>query len=103
MHGVLPRFPFLAQPAHGFPQAHRQRGNRFEALSSALHFTKHAQDLLQQAGMTWPATKLLGLMAVLTIPGFILGIMFLQRVVVSSLYELALRITADGPHWLHVV
>ena len=33
----------------------------------------------------------------------ILVIMFLQRVVVSSLYELALRITADGPHWVSFV
>ena len=36
MHGVLPRFPFLAQPAHGFPQAHGQRGDRFEAQFSAV-------------------------------------------------------------------
>jgi len=34
--GVLPRFPFLAQPAHGFPQAHGQRGDRFEAQFSAV-------------------------------------------------------------------
>jgi hypothetical protein len=33
---VLPRFPFLAQPAHGFPQAHGQRGDRFEAQFSAV-------------------------------------------------------------------
>jgi hypothetical protein len=36
VHGVLPRFPFLAQPAHGFPQAHGQRGDRFEAQFSAV-------------------------------------------------------------------
>ena len=36
VHGMLPRFPFLAQPAHGLPQAHRQRGNRFEPLFSAV-------------------------------------------------------------------
>src|ERR1700682_4788031 len=36
VHGMLPRFPFLAQPAHGFPQAHGQRGSRFEPLFSAV-------------------------------------------------------------------
>ena len=30
-------------------------------------------------------------------------IVFLQRVVVRSLYELAFRITAEGPHWIRVV
>ena len=36
MHGMLSRFPFLAQPAHRFPQAHRQRGNGFQPLFSAV-------------------------------------------------------------------
>jgi YggT family protein len=33
----------------------------------------------------------------------IIVIVFLQKVVVRSLYELAFRITAEGPHWIHVV
>src|SRR6266571_4847795 len=35
VHGMLPRFPLLAQPPHRLPQAHGQRGNRFEPLLSA--------------------------------------------------------------------
>jgi hypothetical protein len=33
---MLPYFPFLAQTAHRFAQAHGQRSNRFEALLSAV-------------------------------------------------------------------
>jgi len=32
IHRMLARFPFFAQPAHSFPQAHRQRRDRFESL-----------------------------------------------------------------------
>jgi tight adherence protein B len=56
-------------------EADPEQPTRIQALVSSLQFSKHAEELLQQAGMNWPATKLLGLMAVLTIPGLILGIM----------------------------
>jgi hypothetical protein len=35
VHGMLPRFPFLAEAPHRLSKPHRQRGNRFEALFSA--------------------------------------------------------------------
>jgi tight adherence protein B len=51
------------------------RTTGFQGLLQSLQFTKHAQQQLQQAGMTWPANKLLGFMGLLTIPGLLLGIM----------------------------
>src|SRR6267154_6258445 len=36
VHRMLARFPFLAQPAHGFAQPHRQRGNRFKAVFASM-------------------------------------------------------------------
>jgi hypothetical protein len=36
VHRMLPRFPFLAQPAHGFSQAHRQRRNRFQPVFAPM-------------------------------------------------------------------
>jgi len=53
-----------------------EQPTRLNALVASLQFSKHMGELLQQAGMTWPATRLLGLMAGLTIPGFALGLMF---------------------------
>jgi hypothetical protein len=60
MHGIAPRFPFLAQAPHCFPQAHCERRNRFEpplaalghaAIILSLHFRKQqlcvAQDSRQ--------------------------------------------------------
>ena len=46
------------------------------ALVSSLQLSKHMGELLQQAGLTWPPNRLLTLMAMLTIPGFVLGLMF---------------------------
>jgi tight adherence protein B len=57
-------------------EAEPEQPTRLESLVSSLHFSKHSQELLQQAGMNWPATRLLGLMALLTIPGLIIGILF---------------------------
>ena len=39
----------------------------------SLHFTHHAQEQLQQAGMNWSSSRLLVTMAVMTIPGIMLG------------------------------
>jgi tight adherence protein B len=44
-------------------------------LMGSLHFTHHAEELLQQAGLNWSATKLLTLMFIMSIPGFVLGYM----------------------------
>jgi tight adherence protein B len=47
-----------------------------KALLRSVEFTRHAQEQLQQAGMTWSSTRLLTLMALMTIPGFALGILW---------------------------
>jgi tight adherence protein B len=41
-----------------------------------LHFTRHAQEQIQQAGMTWSSTRLLTFMAIAGIGGLVLGSMF---------------------------
>jgi len=56
-------------------EAEPEQPTRFAALVSSLHFSKHTQELLQQAGMNWPSTRLLGLMALMTVPGVLIGIM----------------------------
>src|ERR1035441_5828865 len=35
----------------------------FKALLSGLHFTRHAQEQIQQAGLDWSSTRLLAAMA----------------------------------------
>ena len=47
-----------------------------KALVRSLDFTRHAQEMLQQAGMTWSSNRLLAMMALLTVPGFALGIVW---------------------------
>ncbi|SRR5579883_624270 len=47
-----------------------------KALVRSLEFTRHAQEMLQQAGMTWSSNRLLAMMALLTVPGFALGIVW---------------------------
>jgi tight adherence protein B len=43
-------------------------------IVGALHFTRHAQEQLQQAGMNWTSSRLLATMGIMTIPGIALGI-----------------------------
>jgi tight adherence protein B len=45
----------------------------FKALVRSLEFTRHAQDQLQQAGLTWSSQRLLACMALMTIPGLAIG------------------------------
>ena len=45
----------------------------FHALISSLRFTKHAQEQIQQAGLTWSSTRLLAAMGLATIPGLGIG------------------------------
>ncbi len=52
----------------------REKG--FRGFVHSLQFTRHAQEQLQQAGMTWSANRLMTMMAVMSIPGFMLGITF---------------------------
>ena len=48
----------------------------FKALLASLHFARHAQEQLQQAGLTWSSTRLLTSMAIGGILGLVLGSMF---------------------------
>src|SRR5665647_512468 len=40
---------------------------------ATLQFSKHAEEQIQQAGLTWSANRLMSAMALLTIPGVCLG------------------------------
>jgi tight adherence protein B len=42
-------------------------------LFSSLQFSRHAEEQIQQAGLNWPATRLLAAMGLLAIPGLGLG------------------------------
>lgn len=42
-------------------------------LLGSFQFSRHAQEQIQQAGLTWPATRLLATMGLLAIPGLGLG------------------------------
>ncbi len=46
-----------------------------KSLVQSLHFSKHAQEMIQQAGLQWTATRLVLAMGLLTVPGAALGIM----------------------------
>jgi tight adherence protein B len=46
-----------------------------KAIIRSLHFSKHAQEMIQQAGLNWTATRLLAAMGLMTIPGAGLGSM----------------------------
>jgi len=42
---------------------------------SSLQFSKHAAEMIQQAGLSWSSSRLLAAMGLMMIPGFILGFM----------------------------
>ena len=42
---------------------------------STMHFSKHAADMIQQAGLTWSAQRLILAMALMTVPGMGIGMM----------------------------
>jgi tight adherence protein B len=52
------------------------RPTGIKAILRSLQFTRHAQEMLQQAGMTWSSNRLLVAMVLMTIPGLALGFMF---------------------------
>jgi tight adherence protein B len=53
-----------------------ERGSGLRALLSSVHFSQHAQEQIQQAGMTWSPTRLVAAMGMATIPGLGIGAMF---------------------------
>jgi tight adherence protein B len=46
-----------------------------KAVVASLHFSRHAQEMIQQAGLSWTVTRLLSAMGLMTIPGAGLGLM----------------------------
>jgi tight adherence protein B len=47
----------------------------FKAVLASLHFTRRAQEQIQQAGLTWSSTRLLTMMAMMGLAGICLGCM----------------------------
>jgi tight adherence protein B len=47
----------------------------FKALLASLHFSRRAQEQIQQAGLNWSSTRLLTLMAMAGVVGVVLGTM----------------------------
>ena len=45
----------------------------FKAVLRSLHFTRHAQEQIQQAGMSWSSTRLIAAMALAMVPGLGIG------------------------------
>ena len=43
-------------------------------LAASLQFSKHAEEQIQQAGLTWTANRLMTAMALMVIPGVLLGL-----------------------------
>jgi tight adherence protein B len=48
----------------------------FKRLLNGMQFSKHASEQIQQAGLNWSANRLIGAMALATIPGLGLGTLF---------------------------
>ncbi|HLK64061.1 MAG TPA: type II secretion system F family protein [Bryobacteraceae bacterium] len=46
----------------------------FKQIVASLHFSKHAQEQITQAGLTWSANRLISMMAILGAAGFFLGL-----------------------------
>jgi tight adherence protein B len=46
-----------------------------KAVVASLHFTRHVQEQIQQAGLNWTANKLYTAMGLMVLPGFLLGMM----------------------------
>src|SRR4051812_5990202 len=45
------------------------RASGLKALIQSLHFSRHAAEMIQQAGLDWTVSRLLAAMALMTIPG----------------------------------
>src|SRR2546422_719669 len=70
-----------------------------KALLSAMQFTSHAEELLQQAGLNWTAQRLLSTMAIMAVPGIALGILVpvIMNVVVTAV--VSGTVFAVLPYW----
>src|SRR3954452_24912643 len=52
-----------------------EKATGLKGLLSAAHFSKHAELMIQQAGLTWSASRLMAAMALMVIPGVGIGMM----------------------------
>ncbi|MBZ5725773.1 MAG: type II secretion system F family protein [Acidobacteriia bacterium] len=48
----------------------------FKALLASFHFSRHAQEQIQQAGLNWSSSRLVAAMGLATVPGLGLGFLF---------------------------
>jgi tight adherence protein B len=53
-----------------------ERGSGLRALLSSVRFSRHAQEQIQQAGMTWSPSRLVAAMGLAMVPGLGLGAVF---------------------------
>src|SRR5579859_963502 len=53
----------------------------FRQVVSSLQFAKHAEMQIQQAGLTWTASKLITIMCILAVAGFAVGLVAVGMVV----------------------
>lgn len=54
-----------------------ERPTGIRGMLASLHFSQHAQEQIQQAGLNWSAQKLITAMALLAVPGFVIGTMIM--------------------------
>ena len=53
-----------------------EKPSGLKRLLSTMQFSKHAEEQIQQAGLSWSANRLMTAMVLLIIPGLGLGLMF---------------------------
>jgi len=53
-----------------------ERRAGLQAVIQSLHFSKHAAEMIQQAGLNWTVSRLMAAMGLMTIPGALLGFTF---------------------------
>lgn len=52
-----------------------EKPSGIKAMVASMHFSKHAEEQIQQAGLNWSSSRLLAAMALMTIPGLGIGAM----------------------------
>jgi tight adherence protein B len=57
-------------------EAEPDKPTGLKRVVASLQFSRHAQVQIQQAGMNWSASRLLGAMALLAVPGLGVGVLF---------------------------
>jgi tight adherence protein B len=67
--------PVIAM-SHLLKEIDSDKQSGLKSLVKSLHFSRHAQEMIQQAGLQWTATRLLSSMGLMTLPGAGIGYMF---------------------------